>query len=81
MILQLLTFDFLKLVAIALLLAVPIGWYMMDAWLRDFEYQVPLTWNTFALAGFLVIMIAGLTVSFESIKAAWANPTSKLRRN
>lgn len=78
-ILRLLTFNFLKLVVISLVLAVPIGWYMMNAWLQDFEYKISLTWEVFALAGLLVVLIAALTVSFESIRAALANPASKLR--
>ncbi len=78
-ILKLLTLNFLRLVVVSLVLAVPIGWYIMDFWLRDFEYQIPLTWNVFAIAGFLVVLIATLTVGFESVKAALMNPANKLR--
>ena len=78
-ILQLLTLDFLKLVVIALTLAIPIGWYLMRAWLQDFEYRTTLSWHVFALAGLLVTAIAALTVSFESIKAALVNPANRLR--
>ena len=78
-ILQLLTLDFLKLVLIAFGLSVPIAWYVMQAWLQDFEYRIPLTADVFVIAGILVTAIAALTVSFESIKAGLVNPASKLR--
>ena len=78
-IMQLLTLNILKMVLISVLLAVPVGWYIMNGWLQDFEYRIPVTWDVFALAGLLVVLIAALTVSFESIKAALVNPANKLR--
>ncbi|GAB4033013.1 ABC transporter permease [Spirosoma jeollabukense] len=75
----LLSKDFLKLVLIAIIIATPIGWWMMNRWLQDFAYRVDLSWWVFALAGLLAIGIAILTVSFQSIKAALMNPVKSLR--
>ena len=75
----LLSKDFLKLVVFSFGIAVPISWYAMDKWLQDFEYRVDISWWTFALAGLLALLIALLTVSYQSIKAAIANPTKSLR--
>ncbi|MEQ9425768.1 MAG: ABC transporter permease [Cyclobacteriaceae bacterium] len=76
---QLLTFNFLKMVIISLLIAVPIGWYLMDLWLADFNYRTEITWDVFAIAGLMVVIISLLTVSFESLKAAVVSPTRGLR--
>ncbi|MGA0560355.1 ABC transporter permease [Larkinella sp. VNQ87] len=75
----LLSKDFLKLVGIAILVASPIAWYLMNRWLRDFAYKIELEWWVFALAGLLSVGIALLTVSFQSIKAALVNPVKSLR--
>ena len=75
----LLSKDFLKLVFVSLLIAVPISWWAMSKWLEDYTYRVSIEWWVFALAGFLSILIAVLTVSYESIKAAIANPVQSLR--
>jgi putative ABC transport system permease protein len=75
----LLSRDFLKPVLIAILLASPIAWYGMNAWLRDFAYKIDISWWIFALAGLLSVGIALLTVSFQSIKAALMNPVKSLR--
>ena len=75
----LLSKDFLKLVVMAILIAVPVGWYAMNRWLQDFAYRIDLAWWMFALAGALAIAIALLTVSFQSIKAALVNPVKSLR--
>ncbi len=75
----LLSKDFLKLVGIALVIATPIAWFGMSRWLQDFAFAISLSWWMFALAGLLAIGIAFLTVSFESIKAATANPIQSLR--
>src|SRR5919202_3331446 len=69
-IVTLLSKDFLKLVIIAIVLASPIAWYVMNGWLQDFAYRIDIAWWVFALAGILAISIALLTVSFQSIKAA-----------
>jgi putative ABC transport system permease protein len=71
--------DFLKLVLIAFVLACPVAWYAMSRWLQDFAYRINLDWWVFALAGILASLIALFTVSFQSIKAALANPVKSLR--
>ncbi|KAA0992429.1 ABC transporter permease [Dyadobacter aurulentus] len=75
----LLSRDFLKLIAIAIVLASPIAWYAMDRWLADFAYQTTIDWWIFALAGLTAAAIALLTVSFQSIKAALMNPVKSLQ--
>ncbi|MEO0571937.1 MAG: ABC transporter permease [Bacteroidota bacterium] len=71
--------DFLKLVAISFLIAFPVGYYFMDLWLQDFAYRIQIKWWVFALAGALAMVIALLTVGFQSIKAAMANPIKSIR--
>jgi putative ABC transport system permease protein len=78
-IIQLLAKDFVKLVLIAIALAVPVAWYAMDQWLAGFAYRIDIHWWMFALAGLLAMAIALLTVSFQSIKAALVNPVKSLR--
>jgi len=78
-IVALLSKDFLKLVLIAFVLAVPIAWYLMQQWLQGFAYHVEIQWWIFALAGLVIISIAILTVSAQSIKAALSNPIESLR--
>ncbi|WP_138989612.1 ABC transporter permease [Larkinella sp. C7] len=78
-IVTLLSKDFLKLVLLSMLIASPVAWYAMDKWLQDFEYKVDIQWWMFALAGGSALVIAGLTVSFQSIKAALMNPVNSLR--
>lgn len=75
----LLSKDFLKLVVIALLVAVPIAWYAMHQWLTGYQYRINVPIWAFFLAGFLSIIIAILTVGFLAIRAARANPTKSLR--
>lgn len=75
----LLSKDFLMLVLIAFVIATPIAWYALQQWLENFAYRVPMPWWIFALAGLLATFIAMLTVSFQSIKAALANPVDSLR--
>ncbi|RZM03903.1 MAG: FtsX-like permease family protein, partial [Pedobacter sp.] len=76
---MLLSKDFLILVFISLVIASPIAWYLMYNWLQDFPYRVNIQWWVFVLAGVLSILIALLTVSYESIKASLANPVKSLR--
>jgi len=71
--------EFVVLVAVSFVLAVPLGWYLMSSWLSDFAYRIALSWWTFALAGGLAGAIALLTVSFQSVKAALADPIKSLR--
>lgn len=78
-ILMLLTQNFLILLTISLVIAIPIGWYLMSEWLTEFEYRVPLEWDVFVLAGVIVAVIALITISYESIKALFVNPVKGLR--
>lgn len=78
-IVNLLSIEFIKLVLIALIIASPIAWFGMDKWLQDFAYRTNLSWWVFALAGIVAILIAFLTISFQAIKAAVANPVKSLR--
>ena len=78
-IIQLLAKDFIKLVVIAIVIATPIAWYLMNAWLQDFAYKINLDWSVFVIAGLAAIFIALITISFQSIKAAIANPVKSLR--
>jgi ABC-type antimicrobial peptide transport system permease subunit len=75
----LLSTDFLKLVVIAIVIASPLAWYSMSQWMQNFEYKVGLEWWVFVMAGVVAILIALLTVSFQSIKAALMNPVKSLR--
>lgn len=75
----LLSTDFLKLVLISIALAIPVSWYFMSKWLEDFAYRITISWWTFALAGILALTIAFLTVGYQAIKAAIANPIKSLR--
>lgn len=78
-IIGLLSKDFLKLVFIALLIASPLGWYIMNQWLESFAYRIAIHWWIFALAGLLGVVITLLTLSYQSIKAALMNPVESLR--
>jgi putative ABC transport system permease protein len=75
----LLSKEFVKLVVVALLIASPMAWYAMSKWLEDFAYRIELEWWIFAIAGIVAIVIALLTVSFQSVKAALINPVKYLR--
>ncbi len=75
----LLSSEFLLLVIISLCIALPVSWYAMSAWLRDFAYRTPMHWWVFAMAGGIIIVIALVTVSFQAIKAALINPIKSLR--
>ena len=78
-IVRLLSKEFLRLIVISLLLAVPISWWAMSRWLQGFAYQVPLQWWMFGLAGAMAVVIAVVTVSSQSIRAALRNPVKSLR--
>jgi len=75
----LLSKDFLKLVLVAIVLAVPVSWYFMNMWLEDFAFRITISWWTFALAGVIAMSIALLTISYQAIKAAIVNPVKSLR--
>ncbi|HVV02739.1 MAG TPA: ABC transporter permease [Puia sp.] len=78
-IVRLLSIDFIRLVLLALLIASPIGWWVMHNWLHGFAYSIPITWRVFALAGGLSLLIVFATISYQAIKAAVANPVKSLR--
>jgi putative ABC transport system permease protein len=75
----LLSKDFVKLVLIAIVIASPIAWWLMNTWLNDFAYRINIQWWVFAIAGLLAVFIALATVSLQAIKAAVANPVKSLR--
>ena len=76
---SLLSLGFLKLVCIAILIASPLAWYFMRDWLQDFTYRTQIEWWVFLLAGTITLFITILTVGFETIRAAMANPVKSLR--
>ncbi|MEP6465451.1 MAG: ABC transporter permease [Parafilimonas sp.] len=76
---QLLTKDFLKLVMIAIVIATPVAWFAMNKWLQSFAYRINISWWVFLIAALAALMIALITVSFQAIKAALANPVKRLR--
>lgn len=78
-IVRLLSIDFLKLVAIAALIAFPVAWYAMNNWLEDFAYRVNIDWWVFVVSGLMAAIIAFVTISFQSVRAALANPVKSLR--
>lgn len=78
-IVRLLSAEFVKLVLIALVIAIPIAWWAMSKWLEDFAYRVQIEWWMFAVTGLAAVVIALLTLSFQAIKAAIANPVKSLR--
>ncbi len=78
-IVRLLSKEFIRLVIISIVIATPVTWWAMNKWLQSFTYRVTISWWMFALAGLVAIMIALLTVSFQAIKAAMANPVKSLR--
>jgi putative ABC transport system permease protein len=71
--------DFLLLVAIAFLIAVPITWWAMNSWLQEFAYRIHIGWTTYAIAGLLAFSIALVTVGLQAFKATLANPVKSLR--
>jgi ABC-type antimicrobial peptide transport system permease subunit len=76
---RLLSIDFIRLVLVAFVIAAPIAGYAMNRWLLGYEYRVTIGWAVFVLAGVLAVVIAVLTVSFQAIRAATANPVRSLR--
>jgi putative ABC transport system permease protein len=75
----LLSSEFVVLIIIALLIASPIAWFVMNNWLQHFAYRMPIQWWVFALSGGLIVFIAIATISFQTIKAALVNPVKSLR--
>ena len=71
--------DFLKPILIAAIIAFPVAWYAMNKWLQDFAYHVSIPWWIFLLAGIIAVVIALVTIGYQAIKAAIANPVNSLR--
>jgi putative ABC transport system permease protein len=78
-IVALLSKDFLKLVVLSIVIASPIAWWVMNKWLQDFAYRTNIEWTVFVLTAFIALCIALVTISFQAIKAAVANPVKSLR--
>ncbi|MFD0793941.1 ABC transporter permease [Mucilaginibacter litoreus] len=76
---NMLSIQFLKLVALAVIIAAPLTWFAMHKWLQGFAYRIDIQWWVFALAGLMALGVAFITVSFQTIKAALANPVKSLR--
>lgn len=76
---NLLTKDFIKLVLVAIIIAMPLAWWLMNKWLQDFPYHTTITWTVFAFVATSAILISIATISFHTIKAALANPVKSLR--
>jgi putative ABC transport system permease protein len=71
--------DFLKLVIVAAVIAFPLAWWVMNSWLQDFAYRTHISWWVFIMAGLVAALIAVVTVSFQTIRAALMNPVKSLR--
>ena len=71
--------DFIKLVSIAFLIATPIAWWATHKWLENFAYKTGMSWWVFVLAGAFMLLLALITLSFQTIRAALANPVKSLR--
>jgi putative ABC transport system permease protein len=71
--------DFLKLVLLSIVIACPVAWWFMSQWLQNFAYHIQISWWVFVLAGLASGLIALFTVSFQAVKAAFANPVDSLR--
>lgn len=78
-IVALLSKDFLKLVIISIIIASPLAWFVMNKWLQSFAYRIDISWVYFAITALAAILIALITISFQAIKAAVANPVESLR--
>lgn len=76
---NLLTFNFLRLIFISLILSIPIAWFVMDKWLADFEYRIGIGWDIFLIAGVGTALVAIFTISYQSIKAGLMNPVESLK--
>ena len=71
--------DFIRLVAIAFAVAAPLAWFFMNRWLQDFAYRIHMGAWVFIGAGITAILVAMVTISFQSVRAAVANPVASLR--
>jgi ABC-type antimicrobial peptide transport system permease subunit len=75
----LLSKDFLKLVVLSCIVAFPVAWWVMHGWLQQYKYRIEISWWTFLAAGLSAVLIALITISFQSTKAAMTNPAKNLR--
>ena len=71
--------EFLQLILVAAFISFPLTWYAMNKWLQDFAYRTSIHWWVFVLAGAIALLVAAITISFQSVKAALANPVKSLR--
>ena len=78
-IMRILSASFVSTILLAILLAIPAGYYLADGWLQNFAYTINLNWWIFAFAGLMALLIAWLTVSFQTLKAASINPVECLK--
>jgi len=76
---NLLTTHFLKLVLIAVMVASPIAWYVMNQWLADYEYRTAISWDIYLISALAVVLISLGTISYQAIKAGVVNPVKNLR--
>ncbi len=80
-VLRLLSFDFLKLVAVAYLIAIPLAWFTMQTWLDGFANRIQMDWTVFVLAGFTMLVVAGLTAGSQALRAAFMNPVEAIKND
>ena len=78
-IVKLMSTDYLRLVAVAIILATPLAWYVMSRWLENFSYRIDMGWSVFAISGGIALLIAAIPISYQSIKIALVNPVKSLR--
>ena len=78
-IIQLLSNDFVKLILLALIIATPLAYYMMQRWLESFVYRINLSWTTFALIGVIALILPVVVIGIQSLRSAQANPVDNLR--
>jgi putative ABC transport system permease protein len=76
---QLLTWNFVKLVVIAFVIAAPLGWFLMTKWLQDYVYRIEISWDIFVITGITAVLIALITISYQSLRAAWTKPVVNLK--
>jgi putative ABC transport system permease protein len=74
-----LTWNFIKLVLIAFLIAAPLGAMLMNKWLEDYAYKTEISWDIFATTGIAAVVIALVTITYQSLRAAWVKPIVNLK--
>lgn len=78
-ILRLLSQNFVVLVSLSFIIAAPVAWFMMNRWLQDYAYKIDVTWDVFAVTGVVALMIALLTIGYQSVKASLTSPAENLK--